>query len=483
MKWWFIFMYYEKPKNKVMVDRNQLEMLCLDQLVPNDHIVRKIENAINFDFIYDYTKDYYCQDNGRPCLDTVILFKIVLINFLFGINSIRKTIEEIKVNMAYRWFLGISMTESVPNYSTFSQNYRRRYSDGKVFKKIFERIIMELHNRNYIDTSILFVDGTHIKASANRNKRTKKQVKIVTDIYHKQLEDEVNEFRELNGRDRYHSDDDERYTIDDETGEVKEVETKKTKEVTVSLTDPGSGMFVKGQHERQFAYVDMVACDKNGWIVAFDVNPGNMHDSKAFLPFYHEQLKKYKSEIICGDSAFLTALIAKTLQENNTNLLAPYSSPKGKRIEFGKKYFDYLYEIDMFMCPNRKLLVPWNISKDGYIEYKIHKSDCGDCPFKEKCLKNYSFKTVRRHLYDDCLILAREFRLSKEGKEKYKLRKSTIERAFAEGKEKHGLRFTRFRGLKKNRDYRSLLYACQNIKKIALLEFKRANNTNKLSYC
>ena len=104
MKWWFIFMYYEKPKNKVMVDRNQLEMLCLDQLVPNDHIVRKIENAINFDFIYDYTKDYYCQDNGRPCLDTVILFKIVLINFLFGINSIRKTIEEIKVNMAYRWF-------------------------------------------------------------------------------------------------------------------------------------------------------------------------------------------------------------------------------------------------------------------------------------------------------------------------------------------------------------------------------------------
>jgi transposase len=63
-----------------------------------------LENAINFDFIYDYTKDYYCQDNGRPCLDTVILFKIVLINFLFGINSIRKTIEEIKVNMAYRWF-------------------------------------------------------------------------------------------------------------------------------------------------------------------------------------------------------------------------------------------------------------------------------------------------------------------------------------------------------------------------------------------
>ena len=90
-------MYYEKPKNKVMVDRNQLEMLCLDQLVPNDHIVRKIENAINFDFIYDYTKDYYCQDNGRPCLDTVILFKIVLINFLLELTVYEKPLKKLKL--------------------------------------------------------------------------------------------------------------------------------------------------------------------------------------------------------------------------------------------------------------------------------------------------------------------------------------------------------------------------------------------------
>ena len=251
-------MYNEKNSNFIKYDRNKAEIACLDELVPQDHLVRKIDKTIDFSFIHDLTRDLYCQDNGRPCVDPVILFKLIFINYIFGINSLRKTCEETKVNLAYRWFLGLGLSDNIPNHSTISQNYIRKFSNTNIFDMIFSRVLEELLFNNVIDPEVIFVDGTHIKANANKNKRIKKQVKIITDKYHKELENEVNEFREMNGRDKYPSDDDDfgdgNYTIDEKTGEVKAVKNKNTKEITVSTVDPDSGLFVKGEHERQFAY-------------------------------------------------------------------------------------------------------------------------------------------------------------------------------------------------------------------------------------
>lgn len=476
-------MFIEKKDTAVEYDRNKLEFACLEQLVPANHLVRLMDSAVNLGFIHDLTRDLYSLDNGRPCTDTVILFKLILLNFIYGNNSIRKTCEEAKVNMAYRWYLGIGISDTVPNYSTFSQNYIRKFSNTNIFEEIFTRVVTILFEKKVIDKSLIFVDGTHIKANANKHKSIKKQVRIVSDKYHKELEEEINEFREMNGRDKYPSDDDDNngegnYRIDEETGEVIEKERKDTVEKTISTTDPDSGMFVKGEHERQFAYVDQVACDKNGYILGYEVNPGNVHDSKAFLPFFEKKLLKYNPQIICADAGYANSFIAHYVQSKNCKLLVPYVRPKGKESSFGKKAFTYYYEIDQYMCPNRKMLVPWNISKEGNIEYKIHKDSCGECRNKKECLKQYAFKTVTRNIYEDCMLIAREYRLSEEGKEIYKKRKQTIERVFAEGKERHGLRYTRYKGLKKNSNIRALFYACLNIKKLALLLQRRANKTN-----
>lgn len=469
-------MYFEKNENLVNHDRNKMELACLDTLVPKDHILRKIDQAVDLSFIHGMTRNLYSENSGRKCIDTVILFKIVLLNFIYGNNSIRKTCEEAKVNLAYKWYLGIGLSDPVPNYSTFSQNYIRKFSTTNIFEEIFSKVLEQIMNKNLIDTDIIFVDGTHIKANANKHKSTKKKVKIITDKYHKELENEVNEFREINGRDRYPSDDDDNgdgnITNDEETGEIKEKENKNIQELTVSTTDEESGMFVKGEHERQFAYVDQVACDRHGWILGYEVHPGNIHDSKAFLPFFENKLMKYEPEVCCCDAGYANAIIAHYVQENSCKLLVPYVRPKGKRTEFGKKAFEYYFEIDEYMCSNKKMLIPWNITKDGYIQYRIQKDECGNCPNKDKCIKKDAFKTVTRHLYEDCMLLAREYRLSEEGKEIYKLRKETIERVFAEGKEYHGLRYTRYKGLKKNSNIRALFYACLNIKKLALLEKK-----------
>lgn len=472
-------MYYEKSKAKIVSDKNQLEFICLDQLVPEDHLVRKIEKAIDFSFIHDYTKEYYSQDVGRPCLDTVTLFKIIILSFLVGKNSIRGILEDTKVNMAYRWFLNLSLSGSVPNYSTFTQNYIRRYKNTDVFEKIFKKVVMTLIENKVVDTSVIFVDGTHIKASANKKKFIKKQINVAYTKFEEQIQDEINQFRKENGRDEfdYFDDDNNGTMIDDETGEVQRIKESKT--INVSKVDPDAGMFVKGEHERQFAYVDQVACDKHGWVLAFDTNPGNVHDSKAFLPFFEDTLLMFNPKVICGDAAYINTSIARFVLDNNIQLLAPYVSPRGDKDPFNKG-FKYYLEANCYLCPEGKMLTFNNIDKNGYMQYQIERHECTDCPLKNKCLKNYSKKVIRRHLYTDNLEQCRNYRLSEEGKATYKLRKTSIERVFAEGKENHGLRYTRFRGLKKNWHIRCLLYACLNIKKLALLLFRRANYKNKL---
>ncbi|MGO5116538.1 transposase, partial [Candidatus Avoscillospira sp. LCP25S3_F1] len=88
------------------MDRNVIEMVEIDSLVPEGHLLRKIDKAIDFNHLYEMVEPLYCEDNGRPSVDPVVLFKIVLIQHLYGLPSLRRTAEEVSLNMAYRWFLG-----------------------------------------------------------------------------------------------------------------------------------------------------------------------------------------------------------------------------------------------------------------------------------------------------------------------------------------------------------------------------------------
>lgn len=118
------------------IQRDRIEMIALDQLVPENHLVRKMEAAIDFSFIYELVKDAY-SEVGRPGIDPVILIKLAFIQYTFGIRSMRQTIEELKTIMAYRWFLGYGFYDKVPHFSTFGKNYERRFKDTDLFEQIF----------------------------------------------------------------------------------------------------------------------------------------------------------------------------------------------------------------------------------------------------------------------------------------------------------------------------------------------------------
>ena len=171
--------------------REQMMMFSMDDMVPKDHMLRKIDRAIDWNFIYDLVEDKYCADNGRPSMDPVMLIKIPFIQYLYGIKSMRQTIKEIEVNVAYRWFLGLDMLDPVPHFSTFGKNYTRRFKDTDLFEQIFSHILEQCMKFHLVDTSTVFVDSTHVKASANSKKMRKRIASQEALWYEEELKKEI----------------------------------------------------------------------------------------------------------------------------------------------------------------------------------------------------------------------------------------------------------------------------------------------------
>jgi transposase len=447
----------EKKEN-----RGQVQMLSIDDLVPENHLLRDVECAISLDFIYDEVEDLYCLDNGRPSIDPVVLFKIVLIKFLFGIRSMRQTIKEIEVNMAYRWYLGYGMTEKIPHFTTFGKNYERRFDESGIFEKIFEQILLEAVRCKFVDASAVFIDATHIKASANKKKSVNEAVKVQAKHYHSELMEEINRDREAHGKKPLRDDDNDN-------------SPPATKDTKVSTTDPESGLFHKGEHEKMFAYTAHVACDRHCFILGCDVSAGNVHDSVMFDPLYRNVLSKFPEiEAVAVDSAYKTPWIMKQIFDSGRIAATPRKGPMTKKGFFRKYEYVYNKDGDCILCPENQVLGYSTTNREGCREYKSNPKVCQNCPSRHKCTESKNFqKTVTRHVWADYIELAEGIRLSEEGKEIYQKRKETIERVFADAKEKHFMRYTYYRGLAKLRMQALLTFAAMNLKKLA--KWKKKN--------
>lgn len=183
-------------------NREALEFINTEMYVPQDHLLRKIDAAVEFSHIYNFVADLYSPDKSRPSIGPVMLFKMVLVQHLYDLPSLRRTAEEVEMNIAYKWYLG------------------------------------------YLSPEAVFIDGTHIKANANINKKMKKIIPEAARTYEKQLWEEINADKEDHGKKPFN----------DNGGELP------TKGVTVSMTDPDAGLFHKGStrnalHMRRTRYV------------------------------------------------------------------------------------------------------------------------------------------------------------------------------------------------------------------------------------
>lgn len=450
------------------IKKDSIIMRTIEELVPQEHDVRKLDSCMDWDFIYPLVKDLY-SDFGRPSIDPVVLFKMVFINILFGIHSMRRTYKEIQVNLAYRWFLGIAMEDKVPNYSTWSQNYIRRYGDSEVFHHIFTRILKQASEYGFVDLETVYGDSTHQKANANKNKYTDEEVEIVKRVYDDELLKEINEDRIAHGKKPLKETKAEELNYDEETGSLKK--DLVSKHIKVSKTDRESGCFHKGEKEKCFAYSHQTFCDKNGFVVLSHCAAGNVHDSVSFFPAYQLLSEEYKDKIknICLEAGYITPAICKMILENGQKMYAPYKRPVTKK-GYIKKY-DYVYDekYDCYICPNIKILEYSTTNKQGYKEYKSNPKDCEGCPLREKCTqsKNHQ-KVITRHMWEKYREeVVDEIRHTVKWKEIYPKRKESIERVFGDCKEHHNLRYTRVRGLQKNQHQALMIFACHNLKRMA----------------
>ena len=466
-------------------NRYQIEMVDLEHLVPQDHLLRKVESAVDFNKIYDYVEELYCQDNGRPSVDPVVLIKMVIIQHLFGIPSLRRTKADIEVNVAYRWFLGYGLQEEIPHFSTISYAFHHRFNVD-IVNTIFYWILSEIEKTGYLSTNAVFIDGTHIKANANVKKQIKEEIPIAAKRYAIELAEEVNLDREIHGKKPFDNDDNHESPKPkkkkDNTSKKKLKKRKKAakkKQVTKSITDPESGMFVKGEHKRQFAYEAHTACDKNGFILETEVTPGNVHDSVAFDDVYEKLTKKHPEvETIVADSAYKTPHIAKEIFDDGRILSTAYKRPM--TMKEGHEWWKYVYDEyhDCIICPEYQVLSYSTTDREGYRIYKSNPEICKNCPTREKCTKSKDYqKQVTRHIWQDYIEACEDVRYTPKYQELYQKRKETIERVFADAKEKHAMRYTPYRGLAQVEMWVKLKFACMNLKKLALWKAKDPQNT------
>ena len=452
-----------KMLKKEAEQRQAIEMLCTDMLVPKGHLLRKIDAAVNFARIYELVEDLYCEDNGRPSCDPVVLFKLVMIQHLFGIRSLRQTMRDAEVNVAYRWFLGYTMSQQLPHFATISYAFRHRFT-AEVIEGVFRWILEEVARAGYLSAEVVFVDGTHIKANANLKKQMKKAIPVAAKRYQEQLDEEIEADRAAHGKKPLKKDDDD----DGPCASGKE------KMVAESTTDPESGVFHKGEHKKCFAYEAHTVCDRRGYILETEITPGNVHDSVAFDTVF-ERLKAHYPEVqvVTADAGYKTPWICKQIFDSGKIPSLPYKRPMTKKGNL--PWYAYVYDeyYDCILCPQDKVLSYATTNREGYREYKSKSYICRDCPELEKCTQNRQYtKTVTRHIWQEYLERAEDIRHSPVGKATYALRSQTIERVFADAKEKHAMRYTPYRGLAAVTAWVKLKFAAMNLKKLALHKWR-----------
>lgn len=436
--------------------RKDIVMVDLEGLVPKDHLLRKIEKVMDYEWLYERLRPYYSADTGRPGIDPVVLIKMVLIQHLFGIPSLRQTYREIQMNIAYRWFLGYNLLEEIPHFATVSYAFCKRFP-AELTEEIFEHILNKAINNRMVDPTAIFIDGTHVKASANKKKYQKEQVKKTARIYDEQLRKEVNAEREKLGKKPIEDDDDE----DGESGG--------TVERTVSTTAPDAGMFIKGEDERQMAYEAHAACDSKGFVLAVEVTAGNIHDSIAWDAVYDKATQRLEdAKFIVMDSAYKTPWIAKKVLDDSRIPIVPYSRHHYKEGQFRPWEYSYNIENDQFICPRGEALRHTTTNKEGKRIYRSTPQICRSCPCRTACGANEKGqKILTTHIWQEYLDLMEQLRKTERGKDLYARRKETIERVFADAKEKYAMRYTHHRGLARVTNWVRLKYAAMNLKKLA----------------
>ena len=131
---------YVKDDGRTATGRVVVLLLRLEDQIPNEHLLRLIDQHIDFSFVRERLRKFY-SSTGRPSIDPEVLLRLLLVGYLYGITSERRLLEEVRMHLAYRWFSRLGFEREIPDHSTFSKNRHGRFRQSGGFRKVLEEIV------------------------------------------------------------------------------------------------------------------------------------------------------------------------------------------------------------------------------------------------------------------------------------------------------------------------------------------------------
>ena len=425
-------------QNKLFVTNFNLE-----KRVRKDHILRKIKDKIDFDFVYKDVEDTYGH-NGNVSVPPPVILKMMLLLILYNVRSERELMMTIPERIDWLWFLGYDLDHDIPDHSVLSKA-RARWG-VYAFKTFFECIVWQCVQEGLVDGRKLFTDSSLIDADASNNSvvDTHKLKKYLNKSY-KRLENRLDEIKASKKTPA-----DSRY---------------------ISTTDPDASVTRHSGGKSKLRYKTHRAVDeKNEIITATKVTPGSVDDGHVLQDMIetHEQNTETKLDIVVGDSKY--GAIDNFLQCHDRKVKAHIPSIEethkgsGRRKGiFPKEAFSYNPTTDTFTCPAGKVLKKQKLKKARkHFEYKASHKDCKECHIRNKCTRSKFSRTLKRHeRQDDLDVMIKESK-SRESKKDIKTRQHLSERSFARST-RYRFKRARWRNLWRMEIQDYLIGAIQNI--------------------
>jgi len=344
----------------------------LDEVVPDDHLVRKIGAVLDLSWVYAELAPHYSQV-GRPSVDPVLMIRMLIVGYVFAIRSERQLCREVQVNLAYRWFCDLGLEDPIPDHSAFSRARNERFRQGDIFRRVFERVVETCIAAGLVGGEGFAVDASLIEADANR------QRSVPGKEWNKERDPEaasraVKEYLA---------------TLDDAAfGAATDVEPK-----FVSPSDPAAQWTGALKGPAFFAYADNYLIDvRFGVIVDVEasraIRQAEVGAARTMLERTEARFG-LKPERLAADSAYGSALMLNWLVEEKQ--IAPHIPviDKSNREDgtFSREDFRYDETTDAYVCPaGKSLTTTGTIVNDGTtLLYRGGKSDCARCPSKARC--------------------------------------------------------------------------------------------------
>jgi len=418
----------------------------LEQRIRPDHILKKIDKYINFNFIYNEVKDKY-GDKGNVSVPPPKILKMMLILILYNVRSERELMDTIPERLDWLWFLGYDLDSEIPHHSVLSKA-RKRWGE-KVFKSFFKRIVVQCVSKGLIDGKKIFMDSSLVQANASNNSVIKKDV----------LD---RKYKELTSRMKDQNDDNN----DEDDNEPSPVNKKH-----ISTTDPDASIVRKGKGSQRLHYqIHRSVDEKREIITATDVTPGSINEAHrlSYLSNQHKENTGKKLKTIVADKKYGTIENYLYCHDNKLN---PHFNPmdagryQQKEI-FGPEKFKYKPKQDLYICPSGQ-----EMKKRAYhktrktFDYKAGKKICENCTLKTQCTRSKSGRSINRHIRQDALDEMYKKMCKRKSLEDIKTRQHLMERSFANGV-RFGFKKARWRLLWRVEIQEYLTSTVQNIKKL-----------------